>query len=140
MQSKSINRYKSFCDCLNDFKDAKNRDLSDSFVLSGTVMYGLECCQFETSLLTIMIVLLQTLMLQRQLINLQIYLLILKRALKNFINVDVINGKEKGDKKMQLTGVAKDIYNYGKTYGMEKGMEKGIEKGLKEALLQFMLI
>lgn len=37
MEGKFINRYKSFCDSLNSLKEARNRDMTDSFVLSGTV-------------------------------------------------------------------------------------------------------
>ena len=37
MQKKSFDRYKSFVDCLSDFSESKNRDVSDSFVLSGIV-------------------------------------------------------------------------------------------------------
>ena len=37
MQKKSFDRYKSFVDCLSDFTESKNRDVSDSFVLSGIV-------------------------------------------------------------------------------------------------------
>lgn len=37
MEGRFINRYKSFCNSLRSLSEAKNRDLSDSFVLSGTV-------------------------------------------------------------------------------------------------------
>lgn len=37
MEGKFINRYNSFCNSLNSLSEAKNRDMSDSFVLSGTV-------------------------------------------------------------------------------------------------------
>lgn len=37
MQKKSTDRYESFVDCLTDFSESKNRDVSDSFVLSGIV-------------------------------------------------------------------------------------------------------
>ena len=37
MEEKSINRYRSFCRSLNNLSDAKGRDSSDKFVLSGTV-------------------------------------------------------------------------------------------------------
>ena len=37
MEGKFINRYKSFSDSLNSLKEARNRDMTDSFVLSGTV-------------------------------------------------------------------------------------------------------
>lgn len=37
MQSKSINRFKSFCQSLNNLRQAKGRDQEDLFVLSGTV-------------------------------------------------------------------------------------------------------
>lgn len=37
MESRFINRYNSFCKSLDSLREAKNRDLSDSFVLSGTV-------------------------------------------------------------------------------------------------------
>lgn len=37
MESKFTNRYNSFCNCLNGLKNAKYRDASDDFVLSGTV-------------------------------------------------------------------------------------------------------
>ena len=37
MESKYINRFKSFCKSLDGLLKAKNRDASDDFVLSGTV-------------------------------------------------------------------------------------------------------
>lgn len=37
MEKDYINRYYSFCNCLEDFTDAKNKDLTDSFILSGVV-------------------------------------------------------------------------------------------------------
>lgn len=37
MEEKSINRYRSFCRSLNNLTDAKGKDSSDKFVLSGTV-------------------------------------------------------------------------------------------------------
>lgn len=37
MEGKSINRYHSFCRCLNNLKDAKGKDSNDKFILSGTV-------------------------------------------------------------------------------------------------------
>ncbi len=37
MASKYINRYNSFCDSLDGLKEAKGRDMNDSFVMSGTV-------------------------------------------------------------------------------------------------------
>ncbi|MBQ8945681.1 MAG: nucleotidyltransferase substrate binding protein [Lachnospiraceae bacterium] len=37
MDSKSINRYSSFCDSLRSLEKAKYRDGSDEFVVSGTV-------------------------------------------------------------------------------------------------------
>lgn len=37
MERKFINRFYSYCNCLKDFSEAKNRDVTDSFVLSGTV-------------------------------------------------------------------------------------------------------
>lgn len=42
MEGKSINRYYSFCRCLNNLSDAKGKDANDKFILSGTVqMYNL---------------------------------------------------------------------------------------------------
>ena len=38
MDAKSINRFKSYCDSLEALRKALDRDLSDDFVLSGTVM------------------------------------------------------------------------------------------------------
>ena len=37
MEEKSINRYRSFCRSLDNLADAKGKDSSDKFVLSGTV-------------------------------------------------------------------------------------------------------
>lgn len=37
MQEKSINRYRSFCRSLQNLAEAKGKDASDKFVLSGTV-------------------------------------------------------------------------------------------------------
>lgn len=37
MERKFINRFYSYCNCLKDFSEAKHRDVTDSFVLSGTV-------------------------------------------------------------------------------------------------------
>lgn len=37
MERKFINRFYSYCNCLKDFSEAKYRDITDSFVLSGTV-------------------------------------------------------------------------------------------------------
>ena len=37
MENKFINRYSSYCNCLDGLKEAKNRDLSDDFILSGTI-------------------------------------------------------------------------------------------------------
>lgn len=37
MQSKSINRYRSFCKSLENLADAKGRNPEDKFILSGTV-------------------------------------------------------------------------------------------------------
>lgn len=47
MQKKSISRYKSFSDCLNDFKNAKNKDITDSFILSGIIQKF--CLTFDLS-------------------------------------------------------------------------------------------
>ena len=37
MEGKSINRYRSYCRSLDNLADAKGRDRSDKFILSGTV-------------------------------------------------------------------------------------------------------
>ena len=37
MEGKSINRYHSYCRSLDNLADAKGRDRTDKFVLSGTV-------------------------------------------------------------------------------------------------------
>lgn len=37
MEEKSIKRYRSYCRSLNNLSDAKGRDMTDKFVLSGTV-------------------------------------------------------------------------------------------------------
>ncbi len=37
MQGKSINRYHSFCRCLENLKSAKGKDDSDIFILTGTI-------------------------------------------------------------------------------------------------------
>ena len=37
MEGKSINRYRSYCRSLDNLADAKGRDRTDKFVLSGTV-------------------------------------------------------------------------------------------------------
>lgn len=37
MDEKFEKRYRSFCNSLDAFAEAKQRDLSDSFVLSGTI-------------------------------------------------------------------------------------------------------
>jgi len=37
MERKFINRYRSYCNCLQDFSQARNRDIQDTFVLSGVV-------------------------------------------------------------------------------------------------------
>jgi nucleotidyltransferase substrate binding protein (TIGR01987 family) len=42
MERKSINRYHSFCNSLNNLKDARDKKPDDKFILSGTVqMYNL---------------------------------------------------------------------------------------------------
>ncbi|MDD6038318.1 MAG: HI0074 family nucleotidyltransferase substrate-binding subunit [bacterium] len=42
MEGKSINRYRSFCRSLDNLADAKGRDMTDKFILCGTVqMYNL---------------------------------------------------------------------------------------------------
>ena len=37
MEGKSINRYRSYCRSLDNLEDAKGRDRTDKFILSGTV-------------------------------------------------------------------------------------------------------
>ena len=37
MEEKSINRYRSYCRSLANLADAKDRDMTDKFILSGTV-------------------------------------------------------------------------------------------------------
>lgn len=37
MEEKSINRYRSYCRCLDNLAAAKGKDMSDLFILSGTV-------------------------------------------------------------------------------------------------------
>ena len=37
MEKRFTNRYHSFCDCLDNLREAKERDPSDGFVLSGTI-------------------------------------------------------------------------------------------------------
>ena len=37
MERKSINRYHSYCRCLDNLADAKGKDMNDKFILSGTV-------------------------------------------------------------------------------------------------------
>ena len=37
MERKSINRYYSFCRCLDNLAEAKGKDMNDKFILSGTV-------------------------------------------------------------------------------------------------------
>ena len=37
MEGKSINRYRSYCKSLDNLADAKGRDRTDKFILSGTV-------------------------------------------------------------------------------------------------------